>query len=102
MKYFTILFCLSFSISLQASIYSPEVTCESKLNSASCGLKNPTASVLACEFLVVGETVKGELITNIKNNIILPYDNAEVEISSDVSNADHIKYASGEANCTKL
>lgn len=102
MKIITIVLSLLFSFGVQSSIFYPEVTCANKLNSASCGLKNNTSHVLSCEFLVVGETVKGQLVSNIKNSIVLPFDNAEMEITSDVASGDHLKFANGEANCHKL
>lgn len=95
------LFCL-FSVFTQASIYSPAVTCETKLNHALCGIKNSTTHVMSCEFLVVGETEKGKLLATTKNSIIAPYDHEEVEMTADVSIKDSIKFASGEAICTNL
>lgn len=101
MKYIFVALLSLFSVSLQASIYSPSVDCESKNQSASCGIKNHTATVLSCEFLVVGETQNGQLITKMKTTVLHPEDTLAISIQAD-SKADQIKFANGEANCTKL
>jgi len=102
MKIFSFMFFCLFSFSTHASIYSPTVTCETKLNRALCGLKNSTNHVMSCEFLVVGETSTGKLLSQTKNSIVQPDDNELLELIADNSAKDSIKYASGEAVCTKL
>lgn len=102
MKIFSFLFFFLFSFCTQASIFSPAVTCETKLNRALCGIKNLTNHVMSCEFLVVGETATGKLLSQTKNSIVRPDDNEQLELTVESSAKDSIKFASGEAICTKL
>jgi len=102
MKKLSILFFFFFSLCSYASIFSPGVTCENELNRASCGIKNTTIYVMTCEFLVVGETETGELLTQLKNSILLPYEDEKVHIYANNPGKDPIKFTNGEANCLKL
>ncbi len=100
MKY-TLFMSLAFSLNLNAAIFQPQVFCDLKKMSANCAISNSSTKVMSCEFLVVGETIKGELITSTKIDMVLPFERQEVLIT--IKGVwDHLVFVNGEATCKNL
>lgn len=68
---------------------------------ASCMLKNETSRSMTCEFLVVAESSKGQLLSAMTDGLIPPFEKQELKVKNPLT-GDALKFASGEANCRYL
>lgn len=68
---------------------------------ASCFLKNETSKSMTCEFLVVAESNKGQLMSAVADGLIPPFEEQELKVKNPLT-GDSFKFASGEASCRYL
>lgn len=102
MKKTAFFFFYFYLVSTHASIFYPPVRCQMQTDSASCFVVNDSSKIMRCEFLVVGESYNGKIMTALKEGLVLPFEKEQLNITAENKVKDQMRYANGEAHCRYL